>query len=550
MTHLVKKILFVAANPENTPQLNLGAEASAIQKGLDRSRASKQFKLITRWAIEVEDLRRTLLDIQPHIIHFSGHGVGKDGLVLHASKEACKLASGKALADLISLCADQAECVLLNACDSQEQAVAIHQHIDYVIGMSQPIDDRTAIEFSSGFYDALCAGKPYELAYEIGCNAIAFENIEQMSVPKLMERKPFAPTPGFNLEHGHEVTSASLEDPNGPVPLFSTFYIDRPPVEIDCYRELERPGALLRLNAARKMGKSSLISRITRHGQHQNYRCVSINFQQADTEVFESSTHFLRWFCAAIAEELNLNISIDETIDAIWKSKSLANKIKCTRFFKNYLLQETENPLVLCLDEVDLIFQYQTISRDFFSLLRTWYENGRSQQVWQKLRLVIAHSREVYPTLDMNESPFNVGMSVSLPEFSMEQVEALAKKQGANLSSKELHNLTSMVSGHPYLIRVALYKIVREQLSLDQLISVAPTEEGPYEAHLRRHLATVEADEELNNALKNVVYSKEPLVINSSEAFQLASMGLIRRRRNAVEPLCSLYRQYFKERLQ
>lgn len=550
MTNLVKKILFVAANPENTSRLKLDVEASAIQKGLDRSRASNQFELTTRWATEIEDLRRTLLDIQPHIIHFSGHGVGKGGLVLHASREGYKLASGEALADLIGLCADQAECVLLNACNSQEQAVAIHQHVDYVIGMSQPIDDRTAIEFSSGFYDALCAGKSYDLAYRIGCNAIAFENREQMFVPELMERKSSAPAAGSNSEYQHEVTIASLEDPNGPVPLLSTFYIERPPVETDCYRELERPGALIRLNAARKMGKSSLMSRITKHGQNQNYRCVSVNFQQADTEIFENSTHFLRWFCAVIAEELSLNISTDETIDTIWKSKSLANKIKCTKFFKTYLLQESEHPLVLCLDEVDLIFQYQKISRDFFSLLRTWYENGRSQQVWQKFRLVIAHSREVYPTLDMNESPFNVGTSVSLPEFSMEQVENLSRIQGANLSTKDLHSLTSMIGGHPYLMRVALYKLVREQLSLDQLISVAPTEEGPYEAHLRRHLTTVEADEELTKALKNIVNSKEPLVIDSNEAFRLASMGLIRRRRNAVEPLCSLYRQYFKERLQ
>ena len=79
-----------------------------------------------------------------------------------------------------------------------------------------------------------------------------------------------------------------------------------------------------------------------------------------------------------------------------------------------------------------------------------------------------------------------------------------------------------MVGGHPYLVRVALYKLVREQLSLAQLINVAPTEEGPYESHLRRHLTIVEEDEELMNALKMVISSDEPVVIDSNEAFQLA----------------------------
>jgi len=141
-------------------------------------------------------------------------------------------------------------------------------------------------------------------------------------------------------------------------------------------------------------------------------------------------------------------------------------------------------------------------------------------------------------------------MSVSLPEFSTQQVEELARKQGLNLSIEDLHNLTAMVGGHPYLVRVALYKLARRQISLAQLINVAPTEEGPYESHLRRHLTLVEEDDELMNALKIVISNDEPVVIDSSEAFQLASMGLVRRRRNAIEPLCDLYRQYFKERLQ
>jgi len=355
--------------------------------------------------------------------------------------------------------------------------------------------------------------------------------------------------PDSHSEHLSKAT-VNLEDPNGPVPLPSELYIERPPVETDCYRELNRLGALIRLNAARQMGKSSLMSRVLMHGQKQGYYCVSINFQQADSEVFESSEHFLRWFCAVTAEDLDIDISIDETVGTIWKSRVLGNKLKCTNFFKGYLLQRIEKPLVLCLDEVDIVFRYQKVSQDFFSLLRTWYENGRNQEVWQKLRLVIAHSREVYPTLDINESPFNVGMSVSLPEFSTQQVEELARKQGLNLSIEDLHNLTAMVGGHPYLVRVALYKLARRQISLAQLINVAPTEEGPYESHLRRHLTLVEEDDELMNALKIVISNDEPVVIDSSEAFQLASMGLVRRRRNAIEPLCDLYRQYFKERLQ
>jgi len=69
------------------------------------------------------------------------------------------------------------------------------------------------------------------------------------------------------------------------------------------------------------------------------------------------------------------------------------------------------------LDEVALVFKNEKVAGDFLAMLRTWHEKGRNQQTWQKLRLVITHSQEVYIPLDMKESPFNVGTAVELPEF-------------------------------------------------------------------------------------------------------------------------------------
>jgi hypothetical protein len=47
------------------------------------------------------------------------------------------------------------ECVLLNACHSAKPATAISEHINYAIGMNQPIGDKAAIAFAIGFYDGL-----------------------------------------------------------------------------------------------------------------------------------------------------------------------------------------------------------------------------------------------------------------------------------------------------------------------------------------------------------------------------------------------------------
>ena len=100
-----------------------------------------------------------------------------------------KLISTEALVELFELCADHVECVLLNACYSEIQATAIAQHINYVIGMSQAIGDRAAIEFAKGFYDALGAGKSIEVAFRFGCVAIHAENLPEHLIPRI-KKKP------------------------------------------------------------------------------------------------------------------------------------------------------------------------------------------------------------------------------------------------------------------------------------------------------------------------------------------------------------------------
>ncbi|KYC37027.1 hypothetical protein WA1_46130 [Scytonema hofmannii PCC 7110] len=186
---MIKKILILSANPKNTSKLRLDEEVREIQAGLERAKAREQFEIITRWAVRIEDLYRALLDYQPQIVHFSGHGVGSDGLALENNSGELQLVSTQSLAGLFELFKETIECVFLNACYSETQAEAIHQHINYVVGMSQTINDRAAIDFAKGFYDALGAGKSYEFAYKFGCHAIALQGISELEAPVLKSRE-------------------------------------------------------------------------------------------------------------------------------------------------------------------------------------------------------------------------------------------------------------------------------------------------------------------------------------------------------------------------
>ncbi|MBW4541064.1 MAG: AAA-like domain-containing protein [Myxacorys chilensis ATA2-1-KO14] len=576
-----KTILFLAANPKSTTPLRLDEELREIEAGLQRSRHRDQFSLEQRWAVSPTDMQRAVSELSPQIVHFSGHGVGAGGLALESEDGTVQLVQGQALAKLFRLCVAPytdcpVECVVLNACYSEEQANAIAQHISYVIGMSQAVGDQAARKFAVGFYDALGAGKSIPVAYEFGCASISMAGISEDLTPRLITPQIY-PTPGSATLPTNPATNPPLdptdarkltpviappqatpspsptppmpplrfEMPEGSVSLDSPFYVERPPIERDCYDTICRAGALIRIKAPRQMGKSSLMQRVLAHGKQAGYRTAYINFQSADEEFLNSIDLFLQWFCASISNELGL----DERLEDYWKGV-LGSKNKCTNYFQRYLLKTITEPLTLGLDEVDQVFQHPNIAQEFFGLLRAWHEKGKNEPIWQKLRLIIVHSKEVYIPLNINQSPFNVGLPIELPELTEPQVLELIARHGLNWSTAEVAQLMNVVDGHPYLLRKALYEIARGNLTLERVVQVAPTEEGLFGDHLRRHLLNLEADAELAAAMRQVIASNQAVRLEPTEAFKLRSMGLVALRGNDVEPLCNLYRTYFRDRLE
>jgi hypothetical protein len=167
----IRKILVLAANPKTTHRLRLDEEVREIKEGLLRSKYRDQFEIYSEWAVGVRGLRRALLDYEPHIVHFTGHG-RVDGLVVEDELGAAVLISSKALSELFELFSAKVGCVILSACYSVRQANAISKHINYVIGMRREIKDKASIEFAVGFYDALGAGKSIEEAFKFGRTAI------------------------------------------------------------------------------------------------------------------------------------------------------------------------------------------------------------------------------------------------------------------------------------------------------------------------------------------------------------------------------------------
>ncbi|MEM9218661.1 MAG: CHAT domain-containing protein [Cyanobacteria bacterium P01_F01_bin.150] len=186
--HTQTTILILAANPKGTSPLRLGEEVRDIENGLRRAQQRDRFHIEQRWATRPRDVQEAMLDVNPQIVHFCGHGAGDEGLVLENQTGKSQPVSGPALAGLFKLFSDQVSCVLLNACHSQVQAESIAQHIPHVIGMSQEIGDRMAVEYAIAFYKALGAGRTVQFAHDLGCNAIELAGLSGSLIPTLLQQ--------------------------------------------------------------------------------------------------------------------------------------------------------------------------------------------------------------------------------------------------------------------------------------------------------------------------------------------------------------------------
>lgn len=171
------------------------------------------------------------------------------------------------------------------------------------------------------------------------------------------------------------------------------------------YQGIEQPRALIRVKTSRQMDKASLIMQIMKEIP-EVYQAVSVDFN-ASKDVFTKSDQLLKWLCAEITSKMQLKNTLAESGQGVIFSNS-----KCTEYFAD-LLSKIQTPLVLVLYNVESILEKPKLANNFFGLLRAWHNKAANNNTWQKVRLVIVHSKNI--SLIDNTS-FNVGVVIDFPE--------------------------------------------------------------------------------------------------------------------------------------
>lgn len=180
-------ILFLAANPTGTSSRALDQECAAIERELKLTSGRDDFEFRSKWAVTVDELMRHLLELQPTVLHFSGHG-NAHALLLEGDDGRPQPVSPAALTKMIKSTAGTVRLVVLNACYSDAQAEALRDVVECTIGMKGTITDDAARTFAVGFYRALGYRRSVGNAYAQAEATLAGKGLTASAEPRCLVR--------------------------------------------------------------------------------------------------------------------------------------------------------------------------------------------------------------------------------------------------------------------------------------------------------------------------------------------------------------------------
>lgn len=181
-------ILFLAANPRESNLLELTEECAEIQRELKMTRNRDNFSFESRWAVSIDEFMRHLTELDPTVIHFSGHGCGSAGLVLQDERGQPQLVTTRALSMMVDVATSRVRVVVLNACYSSVQAQELSTKVDCVVSMNGAIGDEAARAFAIRFYGALGNGRSIGNAVQHGIATLVAKQLPDEVIPRCLTR--------------------------------------------------------------------------------------------------------------------------------------------------------------------------------------------------------------------------------------------------------------------------------------------------------------------------------------------------------------------------
>jgi tetratricopeptide (TPR) repeat protein len=209
--------------------------------------------------------------------------------------------------------------------------------------------------------------------------------------------------------------------------------------------ELCRQGEFAFILSSRQVGKSSLMVRTAQQLEKENIRSVTIDLSAIGVKVSSDE-----WYLG-ILNEVSTTLNLETDIFAWWTQYAqLGPAQRLTNFFKDILLKEVNEQIVLFFDEIDSTLSIP-FSDDFYVALRAVYNARSTIPDFKRLSFVLVGVAAPSDLISDNKrTPFNIGHRVEVNDFTLAEALPLASGLGEQ-AVQFLTWIFQCTGGHPYL---------------------------------------------------------------------------------------------------
>jgi len=178
-------VLFFASNPKDSSYLRLDEEVRSIQEMIRKSEHRDSIIFESRWAVRPLDILQAINELNPDVVHFSGHGSQTSDLILENTDGTAKPVSKEAITQTIMAASDKIRLLFFNNCFSHSQAQSVVQYVDAAIGMTAAVLDSGACVFAAQFYSSIGFGLSVKQAFEQAKGSLMLQNPQEEYTPEL-----------------------------------------------------------------------------------------------------------------------------------------------------------------------------------------------------------------------------------------------------------------------------------------------------------------------------------------------------------------------------
>ncbi|MBE9040101.1 AAA-like domain-containing protein [Oscillatoriales cyanobacterium LEGE 11467] len=203
----------------------------------------------------------------------------------------------------------------------------------------------------------------------------------------------------------------------------------------------------------RQMGKSSLRVQTKKELEKQDIACVVIDLNEIGTNGVTAE----QWYSSIVAI-ITRSLSLQNNF--LWrewwkKNKHLSVVNRLTQFLRDVVLTKVNKDIVILIDEIDTILSLDFAYDDFFTFIRSWYENRVNQPINQRLTFAVFGVTEPSNLISKKgKASFNIDVrEIELHGFEVKEVTPLEK----GLKQKSIFYKSQRITNTRKLMESILY---------------------------------------------------------------------------------------------